>query len=97
MADRDEENEENGDAWFLDLDAKLDKYAVGSQISAPAVRVIAADGRQLGVLPIAEALRRAADAGLDLVEVNPRANPPVCKIMNYAQFRRSLRSSGSSN
>jgi hypothetical protein len=67
-----------------------DRYPVGPKIRAATVRVIAADGTQLGVLTIEEALRRATDAGLDLVEINPRANPPVCKIMKVAQFKRSL-------
>ena len=70
--------------------ADEDHYSVGNKIRAAAVRVIAADGTQLGVLPIEEALRRAMDASLDLVEINPRANPPVCKIMSFAQFKRAL-------
>jgi translation initiation factor IF-3 len=67
-----------------------DRYPVGKKIRGPAVRVIAHDGTQLGVLTIKEALRRATDAGLDLVEINPRANPPVCKIMSFEQFKRGL-------
>jgi translation initiation factor IF-3 len=64
-----------------------DEYLVGSRIHAATVRVIDADGTQLGVLTIEEALRRASAAGLDLVEVNPRATPPVCKIMDFKRFR----------
>lgn len=45
------------------------------------------DGTQAGILPTEEALRRAEDAGLDLVEVSPNARPPVCKIMDYGRFK----------
>jgi translation initiation factor IF-3 len=51
------------------------------------VRVIADDGSQLGILPTDEALRRAEEKGLDLVEVSPMARPPVCKIMDYGKFK----------
>ena len=51
------------------------------------VRVISDDGTQLGILPTEEALRRAEDKGLDLVEVQPMARPPVCKIMDYGKFK----------
>ncbi len=49
--------------------------------------MINADGEQLGVIPLAEALAEAAKAGLDLVEVSPTAAPPVCRIMDYGKFR----------
>jgi translation initiation factor IF-3 len=49
--------------------------------------VIADDGSQLGILPTDEALRRAEEKGLDLVEVQPMARPPVCKIMDYGKFK----------
>jgi len=51
------------------------------------VRVIAEDGSQLGILPTDDALRRAEEKGLDLVEVQPMARPPVCKIMDYGKFK----------
>lgn len=51
------------------------------------MRVIADDGEMLGVLSTDEARRIAADRGLDLVEVNPKAQPPVCKIMDYGRFK----------
>jgi translation initiation factor IF-3 len=50
------------------------------------VRVIGDDGSQIGVLPTREAIARAEEAGLDLVEVSPNADPPVCKIMDYGKF-----------
>jgi translation initiation factor IF-3 len=53
----------------------------------PEVRVIGADGAQVGVIPTQEALRLADEAGLELVEVNPRAVPPVCKIMDFGKFK----------
>jgi translation initiation factor IF-3 len=53
----------------------------------PEVRVIGADGGQIGVIPTQEALRLAEEAGLELVEVNPRAVPPVCKIMDFGKFK----------
>jgi translation initiation factor IF-3 len=51
------------------------------------VRVIAPDGEQLGVISTDDALRRAEDFGLDLVEVAPTADPPVCRIMDYGKFK----------
>ncbi len=45
------------------------------------------DGNQLGVIPIDRALAAAADFGLDLVEVSPNANPPVCKVMDYGRYK----------
>jgi translation initiation factor IF-3 len=53
----------------------------------PEVRVIADDGEMLGVLDTDVARRMAAERGLDLVEVNPKAVPPVCKIMDYGRFK----------
>ncbi|HQN25858.1 MAG TPA: translation initiation factor IF-3 [Syntrophales bacterium] len=57
------------------------------EIRAPQVRVIDAEGKQLGVIPLADALAEAGRVNLDLVEVAPAANPPVCKIMDYGKFR----------
>jgi translation initiation factor IF-3 len=50
------------------------------------VRLIAADGEQLGVVKIADAQQLADDAGMDLVEISPAAEPPVCKIMDFGKF-----------
>jgi translation initiation factor IF-3 len=49
--------------------------------------VIAPDGEQIGVLPTYKALATAGDYGLDLVEISPNANPPVCKIMDYGRYK----------
>jgi len=51
------------------------------------VRVISDDGEALGILPIGDAISRAIAAGLDLVEVSPSADPPVCRIMDYGKFK----------
>ncbi len=60
---------------------------INRKIRAREVRVIDPDGEQIGVVPIEQALATAADLGLDLVEVSPNANPPVCKIMDYGRFK----------
>lgn len=60
---------------------------VNHRIRVPEVRVIDADGSMLGVLATHEALRMAQDKGLDLVEVNPKTDPPVCKILDYGKFK----------
>ena len=51
------------------------------------IRLIGANGEQLGIMPPAQALRIADEQGLDLVKISPQANPPVCKLMNYGKFR----------
>lgn len=51
------------------------------------MRVIDPEGKQIGIIPTKEALATADDFGLDLVEVSPNANPPVCKIMDYGRYR----------
>ncbi|MGW8247914.1 MAG: translation initiation factor IF-3 [Acidiferrobacterales bacterium] len=56
------------------------------QITAPEVRLIGADGNQIGVVPIEEALEKAADEGLDLVEISPNVSPPVCRVMDFGKF-----------
>jgi translation initiation factor IF-3 len=61
---------------------------VNERIRAPKVRVVEEDGHhQLGILPTHQALRIARERGLDLVEVAPMADPPVCKIVNYGKFK----------
>ena len=60
---------------------------VNEAIRASSVRCIDPEGEQLGVLPINEALSRAFELGLDLVELQPNAEPPVCKILDYGRFK----------
>ncbi|MBM3189633.1 MAG: translation initiation factor IF-3 [Chloroflexi bacterium] len=56
------------------------------EIRAREVRLVDAEGKQLGIYPIREALRLAEERGLDLVEVAPNANPPVCRLLNYGKY-----------
>ncbi|MBN1877749.1 MAG: translation initiation factor IF-3 [Anaerolineae bacterium] len=63
-----------------------EKYNINQKIRAKEVRVIDAQGENLGVLPIKDALNAAREAGLDLVEVAPNAEPPVTRIMDYGKF-----------
>ncbi|MBI5814103.1 MAG: translation initiation factor IF-3 [Nitrospinae bacterium] len=60
---------------------------VNNQIRSREVMVVGAEGAQLGVLPIEEALSQAYEAEMDLVEVSPNTVPPVCKIMDYGKFK----------
>jgi len=62
------------------------EYRVNRQIKAKEVRLVDQDGKQIGILPLQEALRIAEERGLDLVEVAPNANPPVCKLLDYGKF-----------
>lgn len=60
---------------------------VNREIRADRVRVVLEDGTQLGVLWVREAIAKAEEMGLDLVEIAPNAVPPVCKIINYGKFK----------
>lgn len=60
---------------------------INEDIEVSEVRLVAEDGEQLGVVSLDVALQRAADAGLDLVEVSPNASPPVCKIIDYGKLK----------
>ena len=60
---------------------------INREIRAREVRVIDPEGKQLGILPLAEALRAALNSELDLVEVSPKSEPPVCRIMDYGKFK----------
>jgi len=60
---------------------------INEQIRISPVRVISADGAQLGIIPTDDALSEARTAGLDLVEVAPNERPPVCRIMDYGKFK----------
>src|SRR3546814_7781389 len=71
----------------MDSAPSRDGPRVNSQINVPSVRVVDENGEMLGVLPIREALSRAAEAGLDLVEISPNAEPPVCKILDFGKYK----------
>ncbi|WP_283646600.1 translation initiation factor IF-3 [Marinovum algicola] len=60
---------------------------MNERIRAPEIRLIGAEGENVGVVSPARAMEMAADAGLDLVEISPNANPPVCKIMDFGKFK----------
>jgi len=60
---------------------------VNHEIKAREVRVIGPDGKQLGIMPLKDALRHAQEAQLDLVKVASDAKPPVCKIMDYGKYK----------
>ena len=63
---------------------------INYQIKVKEVRVISADGEQLGILDTREAIRKAEELGLDLVEVAPTAKPPVCRIMDFGKYKYEL-------
>jgi translation initiation factor IF-3 len=56
-------------------------------ITADPIRLIGSDGEMVGVVGIQEAISKAAEAGLDLVEISPNAEPPVCKILDYGKYK----------
>jgi translation initiation factor IF-3 len=60
---------------------------INEQIRISPVRVIGEDGQQLGILPTQEAMSRAFESDLDLVEVAPNERPPVCRIMDYGKYK----------
>jgi translation initiation factor IF-3 len=62
-------------------------HRVNDDIRAAKVRLIGADGNQVGIVSRDEALAKAEEAGLDLVEIAPQADPPVVKVMDYGKFR----------
>ncbi|MCS7010086.1 MAG: translation initiation factor IF-3 [Anaerolineales bacterium] len=62
------------------------EFRVNENIRVAEVRLIAANGENVGIVPIREALRMAREAELDLVEVAPNSNPPVCRIMDFGKF-----------
>jgi translation initiation factor IF-3 len=63
-----------------------DQFRVNDRIRARLVRVISSDGSMLGVKALSEALTMARESGLDLVEVAPDFDPPVCKIMDFRPY-----------
>ncbi|MBW8308846.1 MAG: translation initiation factor IF-3 [Candidatus Paracaedibacteraceae bacterium] len=69
------------------MPAPKDGPRVNQEITAREVRLVGADGEMVGVVSRQEALRRAAEARLDLVEVSPHAEPPVCKILDYGKYK----------
>jgi translation initiation factor IF-3 len=60
---------------------------VNEEIDASKIRLIGADGEMIGVVSVREGLQAALEAGLDLVEVSPNADPPVCKVLDYGKYK----------
>ena len=65
----------------------ISELMINEQIRDKEVRLIGEDGEQLGVVSIEEALRLADEAELDLVKIAPKAEPPVCKIVDYGKYK----------
>jgi translation initiation factor IF-3 len=63
------------------------KHRLNREIGAPEVRVVGPEMEQLGVMPLLEALRLAGDQDVDLVEIAPMAQPPVCRLIDYGKFK----------
>lgn len=62
------------------------KERINEQISALKVRVIDSDGKQVGIMPTREAIRKAEELNLDLVEISPNTDPPVCRILDFSKY-----------
>lgn len=67
--------------------APKEKYAINDRITASEVRLIGPNGEQVGVIPTKDALSQAEEYGMDLVEVAPGAEPPVCRILDYGKLK----------
>ena len=80
--------------WILSIifyfEGKAIEYLINEQIRDKEVRVIGAEGNQLGVMSIKDALAAAEEAEMDLVRVSPNAKPPVCRIVDYSKFRYEM-------
>ena len=71
----------------MTIGKKSDDVRINERIRSRVVRLISSEGEQLGILSLHEALEVAKDEGLDLVEVAPNSDPPVCRVMDYGKFR----------
>lgn len=65
----------------------IQEHQINEEIRDKEVRLVDSDGSQLGVVSLAKAMEVAVDRGLDLVKIAPKAEPPVCRIMDYGKFR----------
>ncbi len=81
---------------WRDVRPEADKIRVNQKIRVPEVRVVNDDGQQLGVMAVDAARDIASRIGLDLVEISPTADPPVCKIMDYGRYKYELKKKASS-
>jgi translation initiation factor IF-3 len=71
----------------MDAAPSRDGPRINTQITVPSVRLVKEDGTMAGVTSLREALNMAAEVGLDLVEISPNADPPVCKILDIGKFK----------
>ncbi|MFZ9893940.1 MAG: translation initiation factor IF-3 [Burkholderiaceae bacterium] len=62
-------------------------HRINAEINAPQIRLVGVDNEALGIVQVAEALKMADEAEVDLVEIAPQADPPVCKLMDYGKFK----------
>lgn len=69
------------------ISTKKKETRLNDRITAPEVRLIGVEGEQVGVVPLSEALAKAQEAGVDLVEISPTAVPPVCRLMDFGKFQ----------
>ena len=65
-------------------------FKINEQIKAKEVRVIDGQGQMIGVMTVAEGIKRAQEVDLDLIEVSPNATPPVCKISNFGKMKYEI-------
>ena len=68
-------------------ESQIQDYQFNERIKAKTVRLVASDGQQMGIMPVSEALERAQQQELDLVEVGPNADPPVCRLLDFGKFK----------
>ena len=68
------------------MEISTSEYRINEEIRASEVRLIGPENQNRGVVPLPEALRVAREAGLDLVEVAPNSEPPVCRVLDYGKF-----------
>lgn len=71
--------------------AATEKIRINREITARELRVVGSQGENLGVISLAEALKAAQEANLDLIEISPNAVPPVAKVMDYGKFQYELK------
>lgn len=70
--------------------SRIDEPRINREINSPTVRLVDQNGNMLGVVSASEAMSLSERAGLDLVEISPNAEPPVCKILDYGKYRYEI-------
>lgn len=72
---------------FKEKSLKKPRFKLNHEIKSPTVRLLGADGSQLGVVTLSQALQMASEQGYDLAEVSPAAKPPVCKLLDWGKYQ----------